>query len=77
MGDNTTYNEKAYDLSLYEHPNGTGRSTFEENEIGNVDPMTIAANVAADVADAALEQNDTTCCSFGAGGATDVGMCQR
>jgi hypothetical protein len=82
MGDNTTYNEKAYDLSLYEHPNNTGLSTFEENEkIGNVDPVESTAaglaNVAADVADTALEQNDTTCCSFGAGGATDVGMCQR
>ena len=75
VGDNTTYKEKAYDLSLYEHPNGTGRSTFEENDMvgNNVDPVKIVA----DVADAALEQNDTTCCSFGAGGATDVGMCQR
>ena len=71
MGDNTTYNEKTYDLSLYEHPTGTGLSTFEENEmIGDevieetthVTPAAGLAHAVADVADATLEQNDTTCC---------------
>lgn len=73
MGDNTTYNEKTYDLSLYEHPTGTGLSTFEENEmIGDevveetthVAPAAGLANAVADVADTTLEQNDITgtCC---------------
>lgn len=73
MGDNTTYNEKTYDLSLYEHPTGTGLSTFEENEMisdevveetTHVAHAAGLANAVADVADTTLEQNDITgtCC---------------
>ena len=64
MGDNTTYNEKTYDLSLYEHPTGTGLSTtFEENEMIGDEVLegTAHATPAAGLAHT-LEQNNTTRC---------------
>ena len=77
VGDNTTYNDKTYDLSLYEHPTGTGLSTFEENEMIGDEVVEETAmhtagpsNAVADVADATLELNDTTgTCCFNVGSA--------